>query len=293
MNIKKFFDLYWQKEEYRRWDDLRHHARSLKKEAYASIEEFGMSQIEPSEMQSADFRDSESSLPAKGRVLEIGPGMGQDTQFLARNGNEVYTIDISKECLKKVYESMSSSVHESTSTNQLTDSSTPQLFHILQMDATELGFKGESFDLLFANTVLMHLHRRKFFPEIQRILADGGKAIFIEPLRNNPFLFLYRMLFSKSREIQPDYLSLEEIQQYSSYFQKVETREFYLFSFLFFPFLHFSRLLKGKSNHVPDKPNRTFISSFFHLIERTDSAIIRQFPFTKRFCSFVVIECVK
>jgi SAM-dependent methyltransferase len=318
MNIKEFFDLYWQKEEYRRWDDLRHAARSLKEKAYSSIDEFGMSQIAPSAMRSADFGDSESSFPAKGRMLEIGPGMGQDTPFLSRSGSELVAIDLSRESLKKIREQIPNPKFQipirlrrtqfPISESKISVTQQPNFqeenfqtnfnspitnLHVLQMDATELGFKEESFDLLFANTVLMHLHRRKFFPEVKRILTEGGRAVFIEPLKNNPFLFLYRLFFSKSREIHPDYLSLEEIQKFSSFFQRVETSEFYLFAFLFFPLLHFSRMFKRRSNHVPDKRNRTFISSLFHLLERTDSTIIRLFPFTKRFSSFVVIECVK
>ncbi|MCH7761685.1 class I SAM-dependent methyltransferase [candidate division TA06 bacterium] len=274
---KEFFDLYWQKEELRRRDDLRHLARLPKEEAFKRI----------------------NGLKGKGfshqppiRILEIGPGMGQDTHCLTRVGDQVFAIDISRESLIRVRPETSSgsefTLKQAMSWRQARvqgRNNHSALPIVVQMDGSQLGFKEGTFDLLFGNTVLMHLHRRSFFPETHRILKKGGTAIFIEPLKYNPFLFFYRILLSKCRQIHPQYLSPHEIRRLSSYFQEVEAREFYLFVILFFPILHLTQM---KNDGL-----RALVHSIFRLLERFDQSLLHLFPFLRRFCSFVVIECMK
>ena len=259
MKNKEFFDLYWQKKELRKLDDLRHLLLPLKKEAHSLLNH-----------QSPKL------------ILEIGPGMGEDTRILVDHGHDVVAIDFSRESLYKVRNQISNFKFQISNKSRFLVSSfqtnfqSPVTnFHLLQMDAHHLGFKDESFDLLFGNTVLLHLDRKRFFREAQRVLKKGGKAVYIEPLKDSPFLFFYRMLLSASRRIHPRYLSLREIQFLSSYFQEVKALPFYLMSLLFLPLL-------------PTK--LSFIHHFFFSMDKT---LLHLFPFIKRFSSFTVIECVK
>lgn len=239
---------------------MRHLARSLKDEAYSKV-------------------PLESPL----KILEIGPGMGQDTFHFSMNGNDVIAIDISREGLNRVWDQIPTQIPLSPFNKGGKEGGFPIFnlqspisnIQLIQMDAHRMGFKEESFDLLFGNTVLMHLHREKFFPEAHRVLRKGGKAVFIEPLRFNPILVFYRFLLSESRKIRPQYLSPQEIPRLSTFFQIVRFRESYLLSLVFIPLLS------------------TKIQFVFQFFFSMDEILLKLFPFLKGYCAFAVIECVK
>jgi ubiquinone/menaquinone biosynthesis C-methylase UbiE len=74
------------------------------------------------------------------------------------------------------------------------------------MDAHQLEFAGESFDMVFGMAILHHLEFPRALREIHRVLQTGGKILFIEPLRHNPVARLVRWLTPHART--PDELPL-------------------------------------------------------------------------------------
>lgn len=60
------------------------------------------------------------------------------------------------------------------------------------MDAENLEFPDESFDLVFGRGIIHHLDLDRCFATIARVLRPGGRAIFWEPLGHNPILNGYR-----------------------------------------------------------------------------------------------------
>jgi ubiquinone/menaquinone biosynthesis C-methylase UbiE len=60
------------------------------------------------------------------------------------------------------------------------------------MDAENLTFPDDEFDVVFGRGILHHLDLGRCFREIARVLHPGGKAIFTEPLGHNPALNLFR-----------------------------------------------------------------------------------------------------
>ena len=56
------------------------------------------------------------------------------------------------------------------------------------MDCENLGFKDNSFDLIFGRAILHHLNLEKSSKEISRVLCKNGKAVFIEHLGMNPLI---------------------------------------------------------------------------------------------------------
>ncbi len=62
----------------------------------------------------------------------------------------------------------------------------------LQMDAEQLAFRDQSFDLVVGEAILHHLDLERCFAKISRILQPAGVAVFIEPLGHNPVLNWYR-----------------------------------------------------------------------------------------------------
>jgi SAM-dependent methyltransferase len=60
------------------------------------------------------------------------------------------------------------------------------------MDAHQLQFPDGSFDFVVGNGIIHHLELPIALKEVDRVLRPGGKALFQEPLEQNPLLKLYR-----------------------------------------------------------------------------------------------------
>ncbi|HTU78115.1 MAG TPA: class I SAM-dependent methyltransferase [Solirubrobacteraceae bacterium] len=66
-------------------------------------------------------------------------------------------------------------------------------------DAHDTGLPDDSFDLIVGTAILHHLDVRLALAELRRILAPGGRAVFLEPLAHNPILRLGRTLTPNAR----------------------------------------------------------------------------------------------
>ncbi len=62
------------------------------------------------------------------------------------------------------------------------------------MDAHHMDFPDDSFDLVAGRAILHHLDYETAIREIGRVLKPGGQAVFMEPLRDNPAVALFRHL---------------------------------------------------------------------------------------------------
>ena len=67
------------------------------------------------------------------------------------------------------------------------------------MDAHSLAVPEESFDLVVGRAIIHHLDYETAIREIHRVLAPGGLAAFVEPLRGNPLLALARLMTPRAR----------------------------------------------------------------------------------------------
>ncbi|MEE9407390.1 MAG: class I SAM-dependent methyltransferase [Polaribacter sp.] len=67
------------------------------------------------------------------------------------------------------------------------------------MDANDLTFEDESFDIVFGGAILHHLDVEKSIGHIYRVLKPGGKVVFLEPLNMNPLYKIYRKLNPQER----------------------------------------------------------------------------------------------
>lgn len=150
------------------------------------------------------------------RLLELGAGQGIDASLFAKEGAEVVASDLAEIPLRS------------------RSGAEPRQGSIwpVCMLAEELACRDTSFDRVFGRTVLLHVSRPAVWAELDRVLKEGERAIFIEPLRDNPFLLIYRLAWGKGRFARPRYLSLGEIIGLGARFRRVEHREFYVVSVL-------------------------------------------------------------
>jgi ubiquinone/menaquinone biosynthesis C-methylase UbiE len=158
------------------------------------------------------------------RVLECGCGLGQSIFALDQDVNEVIGIDISEIALKQAVKRRGSErIHSQFSL----------------MDAHSLGFASDSFDLIYGTGILHHLRIDDMIKELGRVLAPAGKAVFIEPLGQNPLLNIYRALTPNIRSSDEHPLTVSELYLLSSYFDKVGLDYYYLTSLGAVPFQKF------------------------------------------------------
>lgn len=70
-------------------------------------------------------------------------------------------------------------------------------FHL--MDANNLTFPDESFDVVIGGAILHHLDIEKTLSHVHRVLKPNGVIIFLEPLNMNPLYKIYRKLNPQER----------------------------------------------------------------------------------------------
>ena len=166
----------------------------------------------------ADFLKKE--CPGR-RFLDYCCGDGQMVIYLAEKGAEAVGIDISDTSIKNARE-------------KAEKLGLAQKSSFFVMDAENLNFKENSFDLILCNGVLHHLDIKKAYSELSRVLKPGGKIICAEPLVYNPVFHLYRKITPQLRTKweSKHILSKKEIDLAKEYFDRVETDFFHLFSLI-------------------------------------------------------------
>jgi SAM-dependent methyltransferase len=111
------------------------------------------------------------------RLLEVGVGLGTDHVQFARAGARTTGIDLTPRCveltrLRLQQEGLRADVH--------------------RMDAEQLAFADDSFDVVFSFGVLHHIPSlERAFAEVRRVLRPGG--VFIGGLYNRRSIFTARV----------------------------------------------------------------------------------------------------
>jgi SAM-dependent methyltransferase len=113
------------------------------------------------------------------QVLEYGCGMGHYTVLLAKTGAQVTTFDISTGSLeftrrRLAAQGLGGQVESTTA------------------EAENLPFDEGRFDVVFGTAILHHIDPVLGPPELHRVLKEGGRAAFTEPLGMNPILNFVR-----------------------------------------------------------------------------------------------------
>ena len=196
------------------------------------------------------------------KLLEIGCGSGEQAVYFAMQGAEVTIVDISLESLK---------IAERLAVQKNTK------LAAVQMNAEEMKFSTEEFDLIYINSVLMHVNQQKVLQECSRVLKKEGKLVIVEPLQYAPFVQIYRLL-SSYRKMKPKYATLKMFKEGKEYFSDYHHKEFYLFSSALLPVFYL---------------RNNFLQKMYVGIAKVDAALIKIFPFLRFGCWVSVVQYSK
>jgi SAM-dependent methyltransferase len=153
------------------------------------------------------------------RLLEIGPGRGRDSEAFARAGARLVVSDVSIRSVELARE-------------RLRRAGLGERVEAVVADAARLPFRQASFDVSFSRFTIAHIPLQPLAAELARVLRPGGRALMVEPLRDNPLVRLYRRFApSGCRETAPRYVSLDEMRRMAAHFPRGwRHRDFYLLS---------------------------------------------------------------
>ncbi|MCX6760352.1 MAG: class I SAM-dependent methyltransferase [Candidatus Nealsonbacteria bacterium] len=159
------------------------------------------------------------------RVLVLGCGEGAESFFFAKNKAIVYGIDIADGAIE-------------TAKKHARELGVSEKCNFLVMDAENLKFEDDYFDIITASGMIHHIDFSKVLPEMLRVIKKKGAVICIEPLKYNPIFQIYRKLTPhlRTKWEAEHILGRKEIFMPLKYFKKVEPYFFYFFVFLATPF---------------------------------------------------------
>jgi ubiquinone/menaquinone biosynthesis C-methylase UbiE len=121
------------------------------------------------------------------RVLDLGCGRGERSVDLLGRGAYVDGIDISPVYVAQAEQAAREAGHD------------PERFTFVDGDAHELPYEDQTFDLVVGDGILHHLDLDRALAEVHRVLVPGGRALFREPLLDNPMLKVFRAITPKAR----------------------------------------------------------------------------------------------
>lgn len=173
---------------------------------------------------SDEQRFAQSRMPRLpgSRCLELGGGLGTHAIFLAQKGATVYVVDFSRPRLDVL-------------SRLARELGLAERILCFNAAAESLPFPDDFFDLVYTKSVLIHTQLTPALKESRRILKRGGRAIFVEPSRQNPFAVLYRRLFApKEWASFTRYFDAESAAEVLRVYPGAEVKFFYIFGFLAF-----------------------------------------------------------
>ncbi|MCY4514103.1 MAG: class I SAM-dependent methyltransferase [Candidatus Tectomicrobia bacterium] len=192
-------------------------------------------------------------------VLEYGCGKGSHAFALARSGAEVSGIDMSTEGIRQA-------------TARANAEALGDRLSFDVMNAEDLAFPDNHFDLVCGSGILHHLDLEKACAELVRVLKPSGRAVFFEPLGHNPLINLYRSMTPDMRSADEHPLLEDDLDSLATSFLEVKVSYFVLFALTAVPFRNL--------------PGITYLLS---LLERVDGALLR-LPFAQKHAWLAVIQ---
>jgi len=197
-------------------DDRIEREKQFHDDIYASRGREGLSFFYPAEttMRAAYEEQILSGCTGK-RVLEYGCGLGSYAFELTARKARVTGIDIS---------------HVAIDYAQRTAADRGLTIDFRVMNAESLDFPDGAFDLVCGSGILHHLNLETALDQIRRVLAPGGKGVFVEPLGHNLVINGFRRLTPQLRTRDEHPLTDIDLAMIRGKFPGVQITPYYLFA---------------------------------------------------------------
>lgn len=206
--------------------------------------------------------------PVQGlRVLDVGCGDGWVTMSLAKKGAQVSGIDISDELINTAQQwAEREHFQESAS------------FYVMATE--DLRFPESSFDLVIGSAILHHTDIELSVRSIHRVLKQGGRGVFIEPMNQNFVLKFWRAMTPNRRTPTERALTSKDLNMILDVFPH-SNRHFFKLASIFTVGL---KIFFPKSG---------FIKRLNQIVENMDTHILSAFPSLGKYCAVVVLDLRK
>lgn len=147
--------------------------------------------------------------PLKGlKVLDIGCGFGEASIYFAKKGALVTSLDISEGMVEHCLSVLRKGGFEAEG---------------VVSSIEDFEFKEKSYDVVYAANVLHHVENRsEVIGKISKALKREGIAFFIDPLRYNPVINIYRRMATNVRTTDECPVGFEILNQMRECFKDVQ-----------------------------------------------------------------------
>lgn len=199
-------------------------------------------------------------------VLDLGCGAGHHAINFAEKGATVYAIDISAGMVEKAR----AKIKESGLESQVT---------VIQMNAEEMDFPNETFDVVFGHSILHHTRLELTRGQVYRVLKRGGKGVFLEPLGHNPLINLFRKVTPNRRTATEKPLKISDIFFFAEPFSALKHREFYFLALATFA--------------LKPLKNRRLFQRILDQLSRLDENLFARWPTIGQYAWVTVFEVIK
>jgi len=212
------------------------------------------------------YRQAIGDLRGK-TVLDFGCGDGARSIDYARRGATVYAFDISPENVRTVVKKSEKA-------------GVAERIHPSVMPAESLIYENDIFDFVLGVSILHDTDVTLVEREIERVLKQGGRALFIEPMGHNPFLRLFRLLTPDRRTPTEQPMTIGQIRGFLGRFRQGRFRGFHLLSIL-------------PPGVLWATGNRTVFRRMMSWTQRLDRLLLALAPPLRRYCWMALIDVKK
>jgi SAM-dependent methyltransferase len=210
------------------------------------------------------------------RVLDYGCGAAEGGVYLAKLGANVVGVDVSATMLETA-QRLAKHHGVTIETRRVTSDNIPA--------------DDREFDLIYGNGVLHHVNQDLARPELARVMKDGGKGCFIEPLPYNPLINAYRRIAKEVRTPDEKPLTFADVDRFRESFGSLTHREFWLTTLaVFLKFYLIERADPNRERYWKKiYTDATRIAPLFAPLHRVDDWLLDRVPLLGRLCWETVI----
>lgn len=214
------------------------------------------------------------------RVLDYGCGAAEGGVYLAKLGAQVVGVDVSTGMLEAA-QKLAAHHGVSIETRPVTGDGIPA-------DANE-------FDFVYGNGVLHHVDLGKARGELARVMKPEAKGCFIEPLKYNPIIEVYRLMAGTVRTEDENPLSFGDIESFRQNFREVSHREFWLATLaVFLKFFVVDRVHPKQERYWKKiYTDAASLGPIFNPLKRVDDRLLALLPPLRHLCWTSVITVAR